>query len=73
MVSIPIWNIRNCGVPQGFILRPLLFLIYNNDLNRAIRYCLVYHFADNTNLLSYNNSVKRMNKQVNQDLKIQTN
>ena len=28
-----------------------------------------HHFADDTNLLNYNNSVKRMNKQVNQDLK----
>ena len=30
-------------------------------------------FADDTNLLNYNNSVKRINKQVNQDLKNLTN
>ena len=29
----------------------------------------VHHFADDTNLLNYNNSMKRINKQVNQDLK----
>ena len=34
---------------------------------------MVHHFADDTNLLSYNNSAKRMNKKVNQDLKILTN
>ena len=34
---------------------------------------LVHHFAKDTNLLNYNNSVKRMNKQVNQDLKSLTN
>ena len=53
-----------CDVPQSSILRPLLFLTDINDLNCAIRYCLAHQFADD-----YNNPVKRMNKQVNQDLK----
>ena len=46
-----------------------MFLVYINNLNHAIRYCSVHHFADDSNLLNYNNSVKKMNKQVNQDLK----
>ena len=57
------------SVHQGSILGQLLFLIYINNLNRAIRYCLSHHFSDDRNLLSYNSSVKRINKQVNQDLK----
>ena len=41
----------NCGVPKGSVLRRLLFLLHINDLNQAIKFCKVHHFADDTNLL----------------------
>ena len=48
----------NCGDPQRSILGPLLFILYINDLNQAIKFCKVHHFADDTNLLCLNNSIK---------------
>ena len=59
----------NCGVLQESVLGPLLFLLYINDLNQAIKFCKVHHFADDTNLLCLSNSIKKLNKLVNADLK----
>ena len=56
------------GVSQGFILGPLLFLVYINDLNCAIKY-KVHHFADDINLMNFQASIKTINRQINYDLK----
>ena len=57
------------GVPQGSVSGPLLFLIYINDLNRCISNSKVYHFADDTNLLYINSCFKKLQKNLNYDLK----
>ena len=44
---------------------PLFFLIYINNLCKAIRYCKANHVADETNLFHTNKSVKNLNKLVN--------
>ena len=50
------------------MLGPLLFLLYINDLNKAVVQSKVHHFADDTVFLYASHSLKNLNKTVNFDL-----
>ena len=61
------WQNIYAGVPQGFVLGPLLFLIYINDLQDGlIPMCKI--FGDDTSLFSKVIDKNNSNSQPNSDL-----
>lgn len=63
-------RVISCGVPQGSILGPLLFIVYMNDIFSLLKEGKLIAFADDTVLISEGATWDEVQNLINKNLKV---
>ena len=56
-----------CGVPQGSILGPLLFLLHFNDISTVVSKCQIVKYADDTVLFYSHKEIENIEQVLNEE------
>ena len=57
-----------CGIPQGSCFRPLLFIIYLNDLENCLKFSQASIYADDTNVTIASDDIEKLVFEAQQEL-----